>query len=130
MSYPQDTLAAGPPSWRRRLKITLLFGLVVIIGIICFLLWERVRGAYALKQKRNQLIQRGEHLELTVVAPPKPPAQQNSAAVLAKLTNEQRDKGRQIHAMWLPVSRYASAGKAIVPWQIPHWRAEDKVMTW
>jgi hypothetical protein len=106
----------------------------VVVGIILligagFLVIERVRGAWALKQRLNQLSADGERLDVALVIPKARPFDSNAAVVLRAVTNELNQIATLID-LAPPNLRFASPGNAVVAWRLTEWRSDKKTNRW
>jgi hypothetical protein len=100
---------------------------LVLIAAVA-LIFERFRGARALKREIGRLSAAGERLDLADHIPKPAASNQNAAILLRSITNELRS----INALdeFVPLLRFASPGKAVVAWRLNEWPGNKSTNRW
>lgn len=108
--------------WRLRLRWLGIATLIVFAASILLLVFERVRGARAIKNRISELIQRGEQFEIVKLEPIRPTPAEDAAAALLLLTNRLNSATTNFYTMIPPRSTFAAPGKAVVSSRLAHWK--------
>lgn len=107
--------------WRPFLKRLGIATLILFAASILLLAFERVSGASALKNRINELVQRGELFEIAKLEPVRPAPSEDAVAALVSLTNRLNSATSNLLALLPPVSHFAMPGKAVVSSKLPRW---------
>lgn len=109
-----------PHRWLRlkRLGIAVL---ALFAASVLLLVFERVRGARALKNRIGELVQRGEQFEISKLEPVRPDPAEDAAAALLLLTNRLDAATTNFYALVPPWNCFAAPGKAVVSSKLVRW---------